>query len=320
LTDLEQEWRTFLATQPVDLLSQARAKERFRKPAIFRKVCSRELAERAAEARARIGSMPEEAVKLFESMCRDDPHEPDHRLDLADALATAGHASRALELARPMLDDESLTLPVRARAASLITWVEFHSKNWAGAEAAAKRNFELATDDAEMRTAWARQRALADESSRRTLGRVLFGDGSGRPMDPALTMYLLDEFAREHPGEALGAYLKGRQLVWRDARLALSPLGEACPMAGAPSDGPSPEVPLEPLFAKECRWLYSESALLANEIPLAGRIMEDRHAHATLEADRLRASDFLERIEWTRRGGLQASEVKDASAGPGGRQ
>ena len=293
LAELEKSWRDFLDTQPLDARDEARAKERFRKPAIFRKVCARELAERVAEARERMGSMPEVAVRLMESVCRDDPDEPAYRLERAAALAAAGASDQALALARPMLDDETLTWPVRAQAANLIGVVEFHRGHFAETAAAVERSLALATDENEMRMAWAKRRALADAGARGTLGRALFGDGPGRVPDPALVVFLVDEFARRHPEEALGPYLVGRQLAGRDPHLALAPLAQACPL-----DGPALAVPLEPAFLKECRRLYGESAFLAGDLSLARRIYEALRDRASLQADRLRASDFLERIVW----------------------
>jgi len=293
LAELETDWHAFLETQPLDALAEARAKERFRKPAIFGKVCGRELAERMAEAWSRFSSMPEAAVSLFDSVCRDDPNEPGHRLDLAEALAAADAGERALAIARPMVEDESLTLPMRSHAAAVVTTVEFHAGHWAEATAAAQRNLALATDESEMRTARARERALGDETSRRTLGRVLFWDPPARALDPGLVVYLLGEFARLHPDEALGPYLMGRQLAWRDPQLALARLSEACPLAG-----PGRAMPLEPVFAKECRRLSGEAAFLAGDLALARQSYQDLLAHATLESERLRATDFLERIAW----------------------
>jgi tetratricopeptide (TPR) repeat protein len=293
LAELEKSWRVFLETQPLDARDEARAKERFRKPAIFRKVCARELAERVAEARERMGSMPDAAASLLDSVCRDDPDEPAYRLDRIEALAAAGARDEALALVRPMLDDETLTWPVRGRAASLVGLIEFHAGRFAEAAAALESGLALATDENEMRLAWAKRRALADDGARRTLGRVLFGDGPAHPIDPALVVFLVDEFARLHSEEALGPYLVGRQLAGRDTHLALAPLARACPL-----DGPGLAVPLEPAFAKECQRLYGEAAFLAGDLPLARRIYELLRDQATLETDRLRATDFLERIAW----------------------
>jgi hypothetical protein len=243
LAELEKSWLAFLETQPLDARDEARARERFRKPAIFRKVCARELAERVAEAREKIGSMPDAAVSLLGSVCRDDPDEPGHRLALVEALAAAGATDKALSLAQPMVDDESLTWPMRSWAATLVGMIEFHAGHLAEAAAVEESCLALATDENEARTAWAKRRALADDEARRTLGRVLFGDGPSRATDPALVVFLVDEFARLHPDEALGQYLVGRQLAGRDPHLAVAPLAQACPL-----DGTGKAVPLEPAF------------------------------------------------------------------------
>jgi hypothetical protein len=293
LGELEQAWRGFLQSQPLDAQDQARAKERFRRPAIFRKVCARELAERVAEARARMGSTPDESVTLLDSVCQDDPDEPSYRLERAEALAAAGASDKALTLGKAMLDDQSLTWPMRARAANLIVAVEFFAGHFAEASAAVERSLALATDENETRLAWAKRRALADQHARQTLGRALFGEAPARPTDPALVVYLVSEFARGFPEEALGPYLVGRQLAGRDPHLALTHLAQACPL-----DGPELPVPLVPGFAKECRRLYGESAFLAGEGALAQRIYAGLRDQATLESDRLRADDFLQRIAW----------------------
>jgi hypothetical protein len=293
LAALEKDWRAFLETLPPDPLARARSQERFRRPAIFHKVCGRELAERVAEARSLLGSMPETAADMLSSVCQDDPAEPGYRLDRAEALAAAGEGEKALEIARPMMADEGLTWPIRSRAASLVVTVEFLAGHIEQAQATVQENLALATDEGEWRNAWVKQRALADESSRRTLGRVMMGDRPGRMLDPGLVVHLIERFAEEHPDEALGSYLVGRQLAWRDAKMALAPLGQACPL-----DGPPKPTPLLPAFAKECRRTYGEAAYLAGDLTLARRNYEELLANASLESDRQRAKDFLERIAW----------------------
>jgi hypothetical protein len=122
---------------------------------------------------------------------------------------------------------------------------------------------------------------------------VLFGDDRGRPLDAGLVVYLVTEFARQFPDEALGPYLVGRQLAARDAKLALPPLAEACPF-----DTPQRSLSLDPLFFKECRRLLGESAFLAGDLATAREAYAWLFEHAESEADRLRAQDFLQRIAW----------------------
>ncbi len=293
LTSLEKDWRAFLSTLPLDPSGLAEAEETFRRPAIFHKVCARELAARVSEARSRLRTAPGDSVALLSSACADDPGEPTFRLDLAEAQVAAGEADRALATLAAAEDSGTLTRPLRERAAALEAGIDFRAGRLAEARAALVQVEQAATEDGEVRTARAKLRALADEKARATLGRVLFGDERGRPLDAGLVVYLVTDFARQFPDEALGPYLVGRQLAGRDATLAMPQLAEACPLAG----GGKP-LPLDPLFFKECRRLLGESAYLAGDLVTARTAYTWLAEHAEREADRLRARDFLQRIAW----------------------
>ncbi len=296
LDELERRWREFLERQPLAETERARAAEQFRRPAIFHKVCARELAARVARARGRLGHAPQEAVALLESVCRDDPGEPTFRLDLADALVGAGESDRALAIADAVAQDEGVTRPLRARAAALAAAIHFHASRFEQAEKAVRRTATLATDDAEERTALAKLRALGDDETRGTLGRVLFGDGPARGTDPALVPFLVAEFTRLFPREALGPYLVARQLAWRDPRLALPWLDRACPRGALGAH----EVALDPPFLRECRRLYGETAFLAGDLDRSQAAFERLREEAAIESEKRRAADWLERIAFSR--------------------
>jgi hypothetical protein len=293
LEALEAKWRAFLERQPLDAAERARAQERFRRPAIFQKVCARELAARVAEARGRMYTTPDRAIALLQSACQDDPGEPTFRLDLADALVAASRPADALTTAGAVENAPGMTWPLRARAATLAASVHFHAGRFAESEAAVRRALELATDEGEERNGHAKLRALADPGSRRTLGRVLFGDSPIRAPDAAVTLFLLTEFAQAFPGEALGPYLIARQLAWRDPRLALPQIDRACG-GSMPAGG----KPLPPLFARECLRMTGETAFRAEDFDRSRAAYERLRDQAANEAERLRAADFLERIAW----------------------
>jgi hypothetical protein len=227
-------------------------------------------------------------------VCRDDPHEPTYRLDLADARVAAAQPDLALALAGAVEREANMTTPLRARAANLTANIHYHAGRFTEAGAALERALALATEDGEQRTALARKRAARDPESRKTLGRVLFGDTPTRGVDGALTVYLMEAFARRFPDEALGPYLVGRQLAWRDPALALVPLAAACPLDGAP---PRP-VPLEPVFLRECQRMVGEAAFRAGDFARSRLALERLKADAATTAERLRATDFLERLAW----------------------
>jgi hypothetical protein len=293
LASLEKDWRAFLSALPADESSRAQAEESFRRPAIFQKVCARELAARVSEARARLGTAPGDSVALLSSACADDPSEPTFRLDLAEALTATGEPDHALATLAEAMASGTLTRPLRGRAASLEAGIHFRAGRVAQAQAALARVELAATEDSDLRTARAKLRALSDEQAQRSLGRVLFGDERGRPLDVGLVVYLVTEFARQFPDEALGPYLVGRQLAARDAKLALPHLAEACPLAGS-----GKAAPLDALFFKECRRLLGESAYMAGDLSTAHAAYEWLRDQADREADRLRAQDFLQRIAW----------------------
>jgi hypothetical protein len=293
LPSLEKDWRAFLFALPADESSRAQAEESFRRPAIFQKVCARELAARVSEARARLGTAPGDSVALLSSACTDDPNEPTFRLDLAEALVAAGEADRALATLAEAAAWGTLTRPLRGRAASLEAGIHFRAGHMAEAQAALAQVELAATEDGDLRTARAKLRALADEKAQKSLGRVLFGDERGRPLDAGLVVYLVTEFARQFPDEALGPYLVGRQLAARDAKLAIPHLAEACPFVDKRRS-----VPLDSLFFKECRRLLGELAYLAGDLFTARAAYDWLAEYADDEADRLRAQDFLQRIAW----------------------
>jgi hypothetical protein len=293
LSTLDKEWRAFLATLPTDDRVRGEAEEDFRRPAIFHKVCARELAARVAEARAHLGTAPGESVSLLTSACADDPGEPTLRLDLAEALIAAGEPARALTILAEARARGALTRPLRGRAANLEAGIHFRAGRLAETKAVLAQALAAATEDGDERFATARRRAIADPCAAATLGRVLFGDERGQALDPALAMYLLTEFARQNPGEALGPYLLARQLATRDPKLAWPRLLEACPLSG-----PEKPEPLDATFTKECRRMLGETAYLAGELPTARDALTWLADHGERVADRLRARDWLERVTW----------------------
>jgi hypothetical protein len=297
LPALESQWRHFLEQQPVDDREKARAKERYRRPAIFQKVCARDIAARIENARGHLYSLPDEAVAIFTSVCQDDPDEPGHRLNLADAQVAAGQPAPALATAAAMAADTTLTDPLRARAANLSANIHFHAGRIDDAKAALTLARDLATDEGEQRTAFARTRALADPTARATLGRILFGDSPTRGVDPGLVIYLADRFARAFPDEALGPYMVGRQLSFRDPKLALPVLAEACPLG----DAPELSQPLPPVFRAECHRMVGEAAFRAGQLDTSAAAWERLREKGAALGDRLRAGDFLERIAWEKK-------------------
>ena len=296
LADLEAEWRQFLARQPVTNKERAHASEEFRRPAIFKRVCARELAARLIEARGVERDDPARAVRLLESSCRDDPNEPTYRLVLAEALAFVPERDRALVMLGQMEGDGTVTIPLRAQAASLAAEIAFADGDYASAETETRRAAEWATSEGDRRQALAKLRALRDPAARSTLGRALFGDELGEAgADPVLTFFLMLEYARLHSDDALGPYLVGRQLVGRDPERALPYLARACGEQGAAIPAAKE---LAPEFVRECLRMTADAAYRIGDFGRARATLERLGGQATSEADRLRALDMRERVDW----------------------
>ena len=291
LDDLEAEWRAFLARQPLSAEQRARAREQFRRPAIFKKVCAREQASRVAQARALLASAPGKALTLLEQACHDDPAEPNLRVDLAQATAAAGDAQQALGLLAGVARDGDVTGPVRAHAAGVTAMIQFQLGDFDNTRAALRAVLASSSDEAERRQATVRLRALEDEPARRTLGQALFGNDVTGAVDPVLAFHFISEFARIYPDEALGPYLVGRQLAIRDAAASMPYLRTACE---APFSGRT----LQTDFRRECLRMLMLSSFRSGDLPRSAAAARALSTEASEEAERLRASDFLARVAW----------------------
>jgi hypothetical protein len=301
---LEREWRQFLERQPLTARDRSRAREQFRRPAIFKKVCARELAARVALARSLVRVDPARAVRLMEDTCRDDPGEPIFRIELAEARAAAGQTAQALEALARLSNQADVSDPLRARAASLAGTIHFHNGDHANAEQAERRVLTLAPEEAERRTAHAKLQALQTPGGRDTLGRALYGEALGASADPVLTFFLISEFARLFPDQRLGPYLVGRQLVYRDPTHSLPYLSRAC---GQAADARAPALPAD--FVRECRRMTGEAAYRAGDLGRSQAVYQLMMAEAERETDRLRAGDFLDRISWRRQWAAAGSQL-----------
>jgi hypothetical protein len=309
LANLEEEWRRFLSKQTLSDRDRARAAESFRRPAIFKKVCARELAARVAEARGLERVAPARAVALLEDTCRDDPHEPTFRLELAQARAFAGDRRAALEALGRIAADADVTRPLHASAASLAAEIQFHEGDFVNAAVEQRRALSLATEDGERRLATVKLRALETASGRETLGRALFGDElGGGGADPVLTFHLISEYARLHPEDRTGPYLVGRQLLSRSPAQALPFLRRACDDDPRPPAAKPDGTELPPLFERECRRMVAEAAYRQGDFERARVALTRLAAEADDEAERLRALDLRARVDW-------ASERRSGAVG-----
>ena len=177
LADLEAEWRQFLARQPLTTRERAQASEEFRRPAIFKRVCARELAARLVEARAIEHDDPARAVALLEATCRDDPqraHLPAGARGGAGAggrtRARAGDAGPAGRRRRH--HGAAARAGRRAGGRDQLRGARLRARRQRGKRA--PPSWRRRRPNAGKR--WRSWTALASPTARATLGRALFGD------------------------------------------------------------------------------------------------------------------------------------------------
>ena len=161
LNTLISDYLVFLTTLPKNERATAMAKERFRRPAIFGKVCARELAARVAEAYGLLGTFPQEAVRLLSTACADDPSEPTYQLDLAEALVANRETKQALAILDTLGDDLSAAL--QQRALDVRAGIAFRTGDRAGARKATEAALGVAGTEGDERTARVKLRALGED-------------------------------------------------------------------------------------------------------------------------------------------------------------
>jgi hypothetical protein len=287
MAELEAAWRREIAALPLPAEEREIARERYRRPGIFRRPCPHALArlDRLAERRVAAGRA-DLAVPLLQRACAEDPAEPARRLPLAGALERAGRAEEAAGLLGALGGSDELSTPLRARALLRLVDLEARRGDRQAARRAAEAALTLPVDDATRRNLLLRRRALdpaRPESD--ALAGYLFADDDGDP-DPVLLAVRARAVEAASPG--LGRYLTGRLLygrsAWTDAARAL---GEAHALGLD-----------EPLVARENDRLLVTAAYLAGDLAGA-RAAALRMAAADQPPEVRRAGqDWLARIDF----------------------
>jgi len=318
LDHLEQNWRAFLAQTPLTEKQLNQADEQFRQPAIFARPCARDVAVRVRQSDGLRSHRPGESVAIMRTLCVEDPGEPNHKLRLSYALAASSQDDEAIRHAEKLANDDRLTFPTRRRAAQFAAAIHFHSGHFEQAEQALQDAAALTTTEASERTVRVQQLSLKSEAARSTLGRVMFGRSATQRLDSVLALHLTQQFAEAFPNAALGPYLIGLRLAGRDDPLAAHYLFQACgpETTGDPSDSElrsrSPKTePLPPIFERACLRALAKTAYAAAHLHLAEEAAQASLLEARNEAEKLRALDFLERVEWTRAAGSRETRAQE---------
>ena len=159
-----------------------------------------------------------------------------------------------------------MTQPLQARAANIAANVHYHAGRFDQARTELQRAQALATEEGEQRTAYARLRALQDEVSRRTLGRVLFGDSPTRGVDAGLVILLITRFAGgASPARRWDPTCSAGSWSSRDPEAGAGVPAGRLPRRTAPGRAARPGA-LPPLFLIECHRLVGDAAFRAGDL------------------------------------------------------
>jgi hypothetical protein len=293
LQALERAWLQRVDATPLSAEEHGQARERLRRPSVWKKVCAHELAERLAEAQAALaaGDVPR-ALALHASIVRDDPGEPEHLAEWMDALSSARREPEALESAHRLLDHPAASDGQKARALTLLGDAELRGGDPHAGETIA-RALALPLDEATARQLRARAiaaRELAKPSGAtpfgRALVRYLVGDAPG-PRDAALDVYRAAEVVQAAPDAGLGHYLLGRQLAAHDRAAEALPELERALARGLPDPG----------FTVEARRLAASAALRSGD-PARSRALWEEQARETDPLARAEAKDWIARCDF----------------------
>ena len=291
---LQKQWLAYVAAHSVPTKAGEVEKEQLRRPAVFHKVCAHELAVRRQRAQTLLGAGREqEALSILQSICRDDPGEPSHALELSEAQLMAGRLEDAQNTLQTVLAHPLTTLALRGRVVSRLGDLAFLSDHLAQAQKLYEEAAFLPQNENQARNLFAKKQALTWPD----IGPLLLGVLNGFPPNPrllrkagsvdALNIHALWRAAQKRPIEALPHYLLGRQLFLRGGYAeAIAELGE-CLRLGLQN----------PQFVYQARLLTGQAQLLLDDALAAERTFSQLLLSLGAEEHVKRAeiTDFLER-------------------------
>ncbi len=295
LPALERRWSAFLDRIPLDPSAQGLARERFRRPAVWHKVCAHRVAALRTEARAATAAGDRlRAERCLRQIVADDPGDPAGLLELARLLAGT-EPTRAEEVARAAEQHRSASTPLRAQALAILGDLALRAGKADQARRALDAIEALSVDEAIRRQARVKRVALGDPRfGRQVLAYLDRGD-----------LAAIEEAARRAPDSGLVAYLHGRALHNRgDGAKALAELDRARRLGVGDALVARELARLEPLVAYATHRLEDAAAGWS-------RLAEEP---ATSLSARVNAQDWLERVRFEQSGKLPARAISPVEA------
>ncbi|HEY0838635.1 MAG TPA: hypothetical protein VGD74_00475, partial [Vulgatibacter sp.] len=252
LAALVADWESFLDDLALPARARTLAERRFRRPAIFRRPCAREVAELAAEAGASLSAGdPARAAGIYSECHALDPGDPGHLRAEAAAWAKAGEPGRIEPLLSALDGHRSGSDALTATMQALLGDALAVSGSLEEARGAWRRAESVEADEAALRSLAVKLEAAQDPGRARAVLPFLDGGSDAQ-------LFAVREWLADHPDYATGWYLLGRRLQQRgEADAAVAALDRAL------------ELPLLEPLVFEARRLRAVAQIEAGRIPEA---------------------------------------------------
>jgi tetratricopeptide (TPR) repeat protein len=284
---LEAEWSRFIDGVQLDEHDLGLAEDRLRRPSVFHKTCAHELALRREAARkASTDGDRARALLLLESVCRDEPDDPENLAEVMQAARAAGDAERAARVAAALGKHPKATASLRARAEALTGDLALERGDWAAAEAAYRAAEALPEDEPLARLTTVKRLTAKERPPPPDLVHFLVETGTH---DPAADLVALRGLVDGAPERGLYHYLYARQLEARGRDADAAAELERALALGLP----------DARFAREAVRMAGVCRLRQGRLDdaraLFGRLLDDAATPAGL---RLEAADWLRRCDF----------------------
>ncbi|HWV38978.1 MAG TPA: hypothetical protein VN033_10940 [Vulgatibacter sp.] len=219
---LVEEWETFLDGLPLPERARVLAERRFRRPAIFRRPCAREVADLSAEAAAALSAGDHERAAEIYSKCYTlVPGDPAYLRAQASAWARAGEPARIEALLGALDGHRARSDALAASMHALLGDALAAQGRLEDARAAYDLARSLEADEGALRSLAVKLEAIGDADRARAVLPFLETGSDAR-------LFAVREWLAAHPDYATGWYLVGRRLQQRgEPEAAVSALDRA---------------------------------------------------------------------------------------------
>jgi tetratricopeptide (TPR) repeat protein len=297
LPGLLREWLEALKKVPLPPAQLQLARERFRQPSIFRRVCSHEIANRLQEAENLAArGFWDKASSLYAMVCRYDESEPLHAIHWMHSEMARGQYPQALHIARRLLKHPAaLSNPLERQLWQDIGDIYWLSGQLKKVSDAYQRAGVAAADASQRRALYLRRWSLAQPAPQReNILRYLVGQ-PGVPRDRGLDVYLAYALAQQEPESGLGLFLVGKQLAAANHCREAAPLFTRAIHLGFPHEDFVVETYRQLGICQYKNGNHKEAQQILLQL-----LWRKRGSVALSEGDTLEIQEWLERISWRR--------------------